>query len=277
MVQALIVGMPTLMECESIEQNVALCKELGLQFIELNMNLPPYQLDRIDVSHYRKLMEEYGIFFTLHLPEELNIADANWRVREAYLQTVLDAIALGKALQMPLLNMHMNTGVYFTLPKQRIYLFDSFRDEYLKHVASFRERVAETVGETGICLAIENTGIYDLGFITAAVDELLAQSCFGLTWDVGHDAVSGNRDAAFVTRHQHRLRHFHLHDVSNGKDHLPLGTGIVELEDRLELAARHACSCVLETKTIEGLRESVAWLNAQTPSLERDREEPSGK
>ena len=31
-------GMPTLIENKTLEENIALCKELGLQFIELNMN-----------------------------------------------------------------------------------------------------------------------------------------------------------------------------------------------------------------------------------------------
>lgn len=33
-------GMPALIEIKSIEACAALCRELGLQFIELNMNLP---------------------------------------------------------------------------------------------------------------------------------------------------------------------------------------------------------------------------------------------
>jgi len=41
-------GMPTLIECQSIEVNIELCRELGLDFIEieLNMNLPQYQLGK---------------------------------------------------------------------------------------------------------------------------------------------------------------------------------------------------------------------------------------
>lgn len=37
-----IYGMPTLIQCESLEECIALCKELGLDFIEINMNLPQY-------------------------------------------------------------------------------------------------------------------------------------------------------------------------------------------------------------------------------------------
>jgi len=42
--------MPTLIEYPSLEQNLSLCSELGLDFVELNMNMPEYQLDRIDVK-----------------------------------------------------------------------------------------------------------------------------------------------------------------------------------------------------------------------------------
>ena len=33
-------GMPTLIENRTLEDNIALCKELGLSYIELNMNFP---------------------------------------------------------------------------------------------------------------------------------------------------------------------------------------------------------------------------------------------
>lgn len=41
-------GMPTLIENKTIEDNIALCKELGLSFIELSMNFPEYQIDKIE-------------------------------------------------------------------------------------------------------------------------------------------------------------------------------------------------------------------------------------
>lgn len=36
-------GMPTLIENRTLEDNIRLCKKLGLQFLELNMNFPEYQ------------------------------------------------------------------------------------------------------------------------------------------------------------------------------------------------------------------------------------------
>lgn len=37
-------GMPTLIECDTVEQNAALCGRLGLDFVELNRNLPICQV-----------------------------------------------------------------------------------------------------------------------------------------------------------------------------------------------------------------------------------------
>ena len=41
-------GMPTLIENRTLEENVSLCSSLGLQFIELNMNFPEYQVDKLE-------------------------------------------------------------------------------------------------------------------------------------------------------------------------------------------------------------------------------------
>ena len=41
-------GMPTLIENKTLTDNIKLCKELGLNFIELNMNFPEYQIDKLE-------------------------------------------------------------------------------------------------------------------------------------------------------------------------------------------------------------------------------------
>ena len=41
-------GMPTLIENRTLQENIDLCSRLGLKFIELNMNFPEYQVDRLE-------------------------------------------------------------------------------------------------------------------------------------------------------------------------------------------------------------------------------------
>ena len=82
-------GMPTLIENRSLEDNISLCKNLGLSFVELNMNFPEYQIDKMEnVEFFYKQADEAGIYYTIHLDENLNVADFNPLVRDAYLETV---------------------------------------------------------------------------------------------------------------------------------------------------------------------------------------------
>ena len=70
-------GMPTLIE------NLTLCSKLGLQFIELNMNFPEYQTEQLEQTDIlMRLAEQAGIYYTIHLDENMNIADFNRLVSE---------------------------------------------------------------------------------------------------------------------------------------------------------------------------------------------------
>jgi sugar phosphate isomerase/epimerase len=73
-------GMPTLIETKTIEECAALCASSGLNFIEMNMNLPQYQVQTMDAGHLAKVAKEYGIGYTIHLDEK-ELAVAEWHHR----------------------------------------------------------------------------------------------------------------------------------------------------------------------------------------------------
>ena len=92
-------GMPTLIENDTLQKNIDLCSRLGLRFIELNMNFPEYQTDRLEETDLLiRPAEQAGIYYTIHLDENLNIADFNHLVSDAYLETVRRTIAVAKNL-----------------------------------------------------------------------------------------------------------------------------------------------------------------------------------
>ena len=95
-----------------------------------------------------------------------------------------------------------------------------------------------------------------------ALEMLLHSPVFALTYDVGHDHGCGGLDAAYIGQNAAHLTHMHLHDALGRKNHLPLGTGEIDLNACLRLADAHDCRVVLETKTVEGLRQSVRWLRS---------------
>ena len=52
-------GMPTLLEFENLEANVKYCKDHNLEFVEINMNMPEFQVEALDAEHLKSLMKKY--------------------------------------------------------------------------------------------------------------------------------------------------------------------------------------------------------------------------
>jgi len=251
-------GMPTLIELPEIEDCAALCAELGLQFVEFNMNLPQYQPNTLDLSRLERAAKKNGIYYTIHLDENMNVADFNPYVVEGYFRTVRETIGLAKRLEIPVLNMHLSRGVHFTLPDRKVFLFDAYREEYLRGITAFRDLCQDAIGEAPIKVCVENySGFTD--FQIDALNVLLESPVFGLTLDVGHNHCTDYRDEPVILANADRLRHMHMHDVQGRKDHQALGTGDVNLQKYFTLAEERSCTVLLETKTIAGLRQSVYW------------------
>lgn len=257
----MIFGMPVLIEIADVEKTAELCRSLSLSFIELNMNLPQYQAESLEhnAEYFESLSQKYNIFYTVHLDENLNICDFNDEVRRAYLSTVVRTIQFAKRLHIPILNFHLNHGVYFTLPEKKVRLFELYADAYLKSVLEFKNACELAVGDADIQLCIENTNGY-FDFEKKAISMLLESRVFALTWDIGHSNSCGNVDEAFILSNEQRLAHFHIHDSIKKSDHLALGSGEIDVQQRLKIAAAHNCRCVVETKTVDSLKKSVEWL-----------------
>ncbi len=271
-------GMPTLIENKTLEDNIQLCKDFGLKFIELNMNFPEYQLKELkNTKKFFDLASEAGIYYTIHLDEKINIADFNLLVRKAYLRTIKKTISIAKSLlplqnrfgnkSMPfVINMHMNHGVYMTLPKEKIYMYDRNLNIYLDCFKQFRSLCEKWIGNANIIIAIENTDGF-LEYEKTAIDYLLESPKFGLTWDIGHSKAIGETDVPFIILHKDKLQHFHIHDATTesktqkANNHLALGDGEINIKDRLITAEKTNSRCVIETKTISALSKSVAYLS----------------
>lgn len=269
-------GMPTLIENKTLEDNISICSSIGLKFIELNMNFPEYQVDELEqIDRLMELADKAGIYYTIHLDENLNISDFNRLVSEAYLETVRRSIEVVKALlplrdsygdaSQPLtLNMHMHHGIYITLPDRKVQMYDRDFDTYMKSFSVFREKCEEWIGDSDIMIAVENTDGFR-EYEKKAIEFLLESPKFGLTWDIGHSKATGEKDVPFIMSHKDHLIHFHIHDGSEvpPRNHLALGDGEIDLKERLSLAEQRNARCVLETKTIEALKKSVLWLNGK--------------
>lgn len=260
----LTIGIPTLIELPGLEDCAKLCASLGLQFIELNMCLPQYQTGRLDAEYLRDIADRYGIFYTVHLDDTNTPCDFNPRIAAAFTETVTETISIAKRIGIPLLNMHLSQGTYFTLPDRKVYLFEEYREDYFSRLRDFREACTRAVGDSDIRICVENTGTFSAPFIAESLACLLDSPVFALTFDTGHDAVRNFSQRPIIDRHIDRLIHMHLHDAiltdNRGHDHLPLGDGVLPITDYLHLAKKHNCRVLIEVKTVSGLEMSIEYL-----------------
>ena len=265
--------MPTLIENRTLQENALLCSSLGLQFIELNMNFPEYQTEYLlDTAPLLQTAEKYGLYYTIHLDENLNIADFNHLISQACLETVRQSILAARELiclrdcygdrhQPLVLNMHMNHGIHITLPDRKVQMYERDPELYFSSFAKFRSLCEEWIGSSDLMICVENTDGFR-SYERKAIEYLLESPKFGLTWDIGHSKSVDEKDVPFILEHTDHLIHFHIHDATEipPQNHLALGDGEIDLIERLVLADRRNARCVLETKTVEALKHSVQWL-----------------
>lgn len=158
----LSLGMPTLAELPGLDAQVGVCRELGLDFVELNTNLPEYAPSRLDPSRLRELSGEHGMGFTLHAPEELDLASIHDEIREAHLALLEKTFVLASRAAITHFTMHLHSGIYFTLPGGKLWLYDRDRERFLARLQGSFSSMAACARENGITLCIENTGNFHL-------------------------------------------------------------------------------------------------------------------
>jgi sugar phosphate isomerase/epimerase len=249
-------GMPTLLEFDTLNQNVELALSLGLQFVEINCNVPEFQVDNMNAEVLKKITQETGIYFTFHLDEFLSITDPNIHISEAYINSVLASIEFAKLAHIPNLTMHFLNGVVFTLPTKKIYVYEKYPEYYLSRLTVFKEVCEKAIGNHPIKLCIENVAGFE-PYMQAGIDRLLESKVFGLTYDCGHNHRYHKIDDSFIKSHQNRIAHMHMHDALGSNDHQALGEGEIDLVKELNFVKDYAKRIVIEVKTKEALVRAV--------------------
>ena len=256
-------GMPALVECNDVIECARLAHENSLDFVEINMSFPQYIPQNSDADLYRRLSAEYGIFYTIHADEQMNPFDFNPLVSRCYFDAFSECIDFAKKIGAPIINMHLLKGVYVTLPDKVILLTDVYREEYIERVKAFISMCEEKIGDSDVKIAIENVDANPFtSSQTDALEYFMKSLVFGLTLDVGHDDCMAGADRHIFEKYPEKLIHMHLHDSDGKHPHLPLGVGRVDIKSALSMLEEDS-TCLVEVKTIDGLRKSVNYLNGE--------------
>lgn len=254
-------GMPTLVECEDLEHCARVASQFSFDFIEINMSFPQYQPTRLSIDKAMSIAKKYGVFYTIHADEMLNPFDFNPVVRNAYWEVMRETIAFAKALSVPVINMHLQKGVYVTLSDRVILLTDVYSNQYIEMVKEFIAMCEQEIGDSPLTVAIENidSNVFTKSQLEA-MPLFMNSKAFALTFDTGHDICLDGKDKHVFEKYPKKLIHMHLHDCSSDKHpHLALGSGILDVAGSIAKLSENG-TCLVEVKTIAGLEESVKFL-----------------
>ncbi|MCR5079012.1 MAG: sugar phosphate isomerase/epimerase [Bacilli bacterium] len=252
------IGMPQLFEYDRIEDNLLLAKELGLDFIELNLNFS-YCRKAMEQGEIKPLLEKYGLEATLHFYDEADLGSYP-EVVEAYLGLLQKYAKLGKGY-IKQINVHLIPGPVVTIAGNKNYIYEKEYDEYIVRLIANLKKAEGICRDFGINMVIENTDntpVYE-----QRVYEDLFNEGFRFCFDIGHDHLSGD----IVYKINGRLRlpfdEFHIHDAKDRrKCHLALGEGVLDIANFKRLAESNGAYVVLEVKQSQDLISSVPLFKA---------------
>ena len=255
----MIFGMPSLIEFRTVEEHLRFCRDHGLSFFELNLAFPWFQSDKIDPENLVRLGEIYAVDYTIHLHDELKPFDFSPELRRGALENISYAIDLARITEAKRINMHMMYGTYSAVNGTKVYAYGLSENEYLDHVKEFIDLCDKKMEGMDTVFCIENTKGFKF-YQKKAIELMLQNRHFGLTFDIGHNYKASEDDESFILEHSDKLRHFHLHDVTDKSNHVALGTGVMDIPRYLDLIRKFKQSTVVEVKESNSLVMSIEYL-----------------
>ncbi len=195
---------------------------------------------------------KYNFDFTMHLSEELNVAELNNYLRKAYLKESIRQIRLGIKNGIKRYTIHIDSGVYFTLPDEKIYLNEKYIDIYQKNLEDSCNILNDLAKSNNIMINFENTKIHD--FTSLAFETIMKYDYLGFTLDIGHNEKNDNK-AYKLFKNSGKIHHIHMHDFDGKSDHLAIGAGTIDFTKyKNEIKNNYI---VIEVKAKEQLISSV--------------------
>lgn len=249
-------GMPTLIELNSIEENIKLAKTLNLDFIELNLDLPYCNMQGTQLL---ALSKKYNIEFTVHLSEKLDVAELDNDLRLDYLNKIEKIIIWGTSNNITKYNLHLDPGIHFSLPDKKIFIYEKYIDKYNQALTGSCFRLNEIAEKYNVEIMFENLKSFD--YLLNGFKIISSYNNLYFTLDIGHDIKSGNNIQEFFEHYPSKIRHVHLHDFNGKNDHLELGTGTVNIEEKIDFIEKYNTYVVIEVNRKEDLINSVHYLN----------------
>lgn len=245
-----MIGFPSLIEFNSVEENIEFGKFLGFDFLELNLNLPYVQEYLLSSN-----VPDPRLTYTLHFFDEADFGLYN-EVAEAYI-SLLDQYLSKSHSYIKQVNIHLNVGPIVTIAGVKNYIYNIYYNEYIKRLKTNLSKVQAICDKYSVKLVIEN--ILSLDFICKTFK--LLDSDYSFTYDYGHDMTSGSNLYDYFINNLDKFREVHFHDSTKTQCHLALGEGNADIDKTYNLIKDKIEYILLEVKSSKDLISSLNYIN----------------
>ncbi len=244
-----MLGMPTIIDFSTVEENIEFALQNEYKFIELNLNLP-YVQDYIE----SKKVPTNALKYTLHFFDEADFGLYD-EVSEAYIK-LLDRYLKNSYMYINQVNVHLNIGPVVTVSGVKNYIYNINYATYITRLKRNLLKVKEVCNKYSVSLVLEN--IVSLDFIYNTIKDL--ESDFNFTYDIGHDYTSGNYLNNYFINNLDKFKEMHFHDSTKTKCHLELGTGDLDTKNIYDIVKNKIEYIVIEVKSKQDLINSIKYL-----------------
>lgn len=258
------IGMPVLMEFNTIEENIIFAVQHHFDFVELNMNfLYCYPNEKIRET-LNNAKELHGLDFSFHYYDNVDISSPNINYFN-YLKA--DMKLIGDTFQglISKIVLHIEPGSFMTIFSEKHYVY-KYDVSYVKRTIDNLMILKSILDDYNIDIVLENVPIHPY---MESLYKALGKYKFSFTWDIGHDVIYEHYlFSRFRTKFSLNIKHMHMHNVLEKSDHQRLDLGKLSIKEYLKYVVKHNISCVVEVKDAENLKSSKLYLETLIESID---------
>ncbi len=237
---------------ENVELLASLVDDVQLLYFESTVNR---RLEHaVDITALKDIAGEFQLSYTVHLPSDIRLGDADAAIRRAGIAEVVMLMEELSGLSPLSYDLHLHRDP------------DCVPERWLGNIEAGLAELAETVAEARHLVAVEN-----IDYPVSAVLPLVSKYGFSFCLDIGH-AIRYQHDLAATRAGISQARHIHYHGVRNGRDHGAI-TGQEEISPAVLGAAlseaRFNGVVTLEMYEVKKLQQSMALLKRAWAPFER--------
>ncbi len=201
------------------------------------------------ISDLRKMREESGVTYTVHLPADLDLLNSQKDAFEASVDVIENIMERTMSLNIEGYVLHVDRFVNGIARA-------GLDEEEHRNFSQALKSISKRIGGEAKKIYIENT-TYDLLYFKDPVLE----SPFPVCMDAGHLFFLNQDFDQFVKSFGPRVGQIHLHGHINGRDHKAIDTlGSGAVDKIVGFQKRYSCPMILEVFNLEDLSRSAAHL-----------------